>query len=951
LIGFLMHKIWKNKWLMLCLILGNIILIGVVTVVPLFTTATMQRVFQEDLRYVQETQNTFPAMISIRFNANAAPLGERYSIYLASRDVLVDRAVEDMGVPTLFGIRTYALNNWRVRPAVARELPNSNRTLSLVAPEGFEQHIRLIYGRMPSDELVEGNIIEVLARSDEMFRHNLLLGELMIAPDVTHQDGRNAHLRIVGAFELLDGSETYWSAVPMVLHNSLLISESLVSDHFLANPSDDLLLTSTWTHVLDWEEMRIGSIPHYRQSIYYSRDFFNTQGGIWFYSVNFYDTMGLFTARTEHLSITLLVLQIPIYVMLALFMYMVTKQILLLDSNDISVLKSRGASRRQILGIYALQGLFVAAVSFPIGLGFGVALCHAIGSSSGFLELVNREALTVDITGQAILYAAIGMAISYLYLLLPVINLSRVAILDHKRSKARKSAKPLWQRYFLDVLIFAAAVLVLYNYNAQREIMMSALHEVRSYDPLLFAGSSLFIIGTALLLLRLYPYFMRLIYHAGRKWFGPAVYASMVKVSRSGGGEQFIMLFLVFTVAVGVFSAQAARTLNLDNAHRIQYLSGTDLMIRQAWRSNMPSTEMVAMGLASIPDRVEYIVPDTEQFFQLEEVYAITRVLRRSATVRMDRSVVNDVALMGIETDSFGETSWFRNDLLPIHINHFLNVLAVHPDGVLLSSNFHYELGYRIGDSVVIIVPIAVGLDLFGRFEIVGFVDHWPTFQPVRMSQLDTGELIQETRSLAVANLGHLQLNWGVLPYQLWMRTNGVPHQFMYDFIAENRISVAEFYDTSRSLTEMLSDPLVQSTNGVLTISFIMTMLLCMSGFLIYWILSIKGRLLQFGVFRAMGLGRNGIMSILISEQVLITISALIIGGIIGEATSRLFVPLVQLSYTAADQVIPLLIVMEPMDYITIYGILGFMLVLCVSILARYTLRVNVSQVLKLGED
>ena len=136
-----------------------------------------------------------------------------------------------------------------------------------------------------------------------------------------------------------------------------------------------------------------------------------------------------------------------------------------------------------------------------------------------------------------------------------------------------------------------------------------------------------------------------------------------------------------------------------------------------------------------------------------------------------------------------------------------------------------------------------------------------------------------------------------------------------------------------------------------MSIGFIMTMLLCFTGFLIYWILSIKERLLQFGIFRAMGMGMRGIISILICEQALITLVALIIGGVVGEVTSRFFVPLLQLSYSAADEVIPLLIIKSPVDYFTIYSILGIMLIMSIIILVRYTLRINVTQVLKLGED
>ncbi|MCL2377281.1 MAG: ABC transporter permease [Defluviitaleaceae bacterium] len=950
MIGFLLRKIWKTKWLMLCLVLGNVILVGVVTAAPLFTAATMQRILQEDLRNVQETQNTFPAMMQLRYNFNAAQQQDRRLNYISARDSWWPHTVAEMGVPGLFEARTYVMSMWFLGLVEPRELPDRARTLQLIGAQCFEDNIRLTHGRMPSEELVDGNIIEALAMDWALHSHNLLMGELM---EKRVQGGldKPIFIRIVGLYEIADGSDAYWSAVPITFNNSVLISPDLVYGFFIENYIQDYRLHVTWTQVLDHTAMQAALVPYYQEAVRSGQNRFNNHGDTWRYTVNFYDTIVQHTARTEPLGITIWVLQAPIYVMLALFMYMVTKQILLLDKNDISILKSRGASRLQIMGIYAGQGLIVGIFSFPLGLGLGIILCHIIGASNGFLDMVYRTALDVEITGTAVFYGIVGSVISYLYMLLPVINLSRVSIIEHKQGKTRRNAgKPIWERYCLDILAFGASIYVMYNFHSQRELMMATLPEARSFDPLIFLSSSLFIIGAGLLCLRLYPYLVKLILLIGRSRFNPSIYASMLKVIRSGGQEQFIMLFLVFTVAVGTFSAQAARTINLDNAHRIQYLAGADLMIGEPWADNIPGPA----SLGPPPVTLIYTEPDFNRFTHFDEVDAIARVMMREVSLRMGASSINDLTFMAIDTQSFGETAWFRDDLLMIHINYFLNALSRQPDGVLLSSNFQTELGYSIGDVVTIIETPRMGIAGVppqGRFTVVGFVDYWPTFVPIERAVLATGEVRAEEQFLAVTNLGHITTTWGARPYQIWMRTNTESHQFIYDFISENDIRVAQFYDTSRSLVEIQLDPIVQSTNGVLTISFIMTLLLCFTGFLIYWILSIKGRLLQFGVFRAMGMGMRGIMGILLSEQALITLSALAIGGVIGEITARFFVPLLQLSYTAADQVIPLLIAVEFMDYITLYGLLGFMIVICIAALAVYTSRVDVSQILKLGED
>jgi putative ABC transport system permease protein len=501
----------------------------------------------------------------------------------------------------------------------------------------------------------------------------------------------------------------------------------------------------------------------------------------------------------------------------------------------------------------------------------------------------------------------------------------------------------------LDILAFGIAAYGLFTFNNQRELMAMAMVDIQSVDPLLFLSASLFIIGLGLIALRIFPYFVKLIFFIGKKNWSPAMYASMLKVMRSSGEEQFIMIFLVFTMAVGIFSAQSARTINLNADHMILYQSGADITFRERWMDNQPPPGGGGMGPPADmpPSAIVYFEPDFARFTDFDEVDALARVFRRNVIVTQSGSTVNGVRLMGINTQEFGETIWTREDLHPIHINHFLNTLSQRADAVLLSDNFRTRLGFSIGDGIV----YRDANNRTARGVVYGFVEHWPGYAPVEWVRERTGETTQNDVFLMVANLGFLQTTWGVMPYEVWMRTNGYSNRFFYDFVAENNLLLDLFQDTSASITDSRNDPIRQGTNGVLTVSFIVTLLICFTGFLIYWILSIKSRVLQFGIFRAMGLSMRNIISLLINEQLFITLMAVVIGAVVGEVTARLFVPLIQISYTAADQIIPLMIVAEQQDYFNLYGIVGMMIVLCLIILGILISKIKIAQALKLGED
>ena len=649
--------------------------------------------------------------------------------------------------------------------------------------------------------------------------------------------------------------------------------------------------------------------------------------------------------------------------MISLFMYMVSRQILRLEQNSISVTKSRGAGRAQILGIYIMQCLLISAISIPVGLFLGVWICRVVGSASGFLELVQRAPLLVVFTLEVYVFAAIAALYSIGTMMLPVVRFSKVTIITHKLSKTGKPLKPVWQRYFLDIICLSVSVYSLYNFIVLQDLAMGGAAAYGVIDPLLLIGSSMFVIGAGLFCLRIFPYIVSLIYIIGRRFWPPSLYSSFLNVIRSAGEEQFIMIFLIFTVAMGIFGAQAARTINLNNEHVIRYLHGTDIVFQEAWTDNTyysmdpEALNMFVLGIGPQPPLVRrvpagtthmYSEPSILRFNDFDEVTSLARVYRRYVSVVSGAPGFTDrVSIMGIDTHTFGETIWFRDDLLPTHINYFLNVLAANPNGLILSSNFR-DAGLALNDFIVIqhYHPFRGAVNT--SFRIVGFADRWPSYEPIRLVGV---QQFAQDQFLAIANLSFLQSSWGVLPYQVWMSTAGYTASFLLDFAMENELPIIHLTDAQAAVIEMLNSPMVQGLNGILTINFLITIMICFIGFLIYWILSIRARLLQLGVFRAMGLSMKSIFSQLVIEQLLVTFTAIGIGALVGELAARNFVPLIQMEYTAVERPIPLLIVIEAADYISMYTVIGIMIVLCMSILTYILSKMQVHQVLKLGED
>ena len=478
--------------------------------------------------------------------------------------------------------------------------------------------------------------------------------------------------------------------------------------------------------------------------------------------------------------------------------------------------------------------------------------------------------------------------------------------------------------------------------------MAQKVLEGQGLDPLLFLASSLFIVGLGLLALRIVPAVSWLIYTVGKKRWKPAMYASFLWVLRTRSKQNYIIAFLVITLAVGIFNARTARTINTNEEERIAYMAGADIVLQEAWKDNRDE--------ATTPDsligfKLRYTEPDFGKYQALVGEHGaevVTRVIYdngASCSTKLGRGQVSCL-LMGINTKEFGECVEFKTDLLPTHWYEYLNAMALSPTSVLVSSNMKEQLGFSLGDSIT--YRDRDGHSLQGM--ICGFVDYWPGYSP-KTTVIEKDGIITETNNyLVVAHHAYMRNAWGATPYQIWMKADDST-DFIYDFAANSGTKFTSFRDASALRVDMKNDPIFQGTNGILTLCFVVALLLCAVGFLIYWILSIRSRTLLLGIFRAMGMTMGEILHMLFNEQFFISVVSIALGIGAGILTSELYVPLVQIAYASVDTVIPLEIIAQTSDMVRLLAVVVLMLLVCMAVLGTIISKIHISQALKLGED
>ena len=202
--------------------------------------------------------------------------------------------------------------------------------------------------------------------------------------------------------------------------------------------------------------------------------------------------------------------------------------------------------------------------------------------------------------------------------------------------------------------------------------------------------------------------------------------------------------------------------------------------------------------------------------------------------------------------------------------------------------------------------------------------------------------------------MAQLQKAFGEMtePYEIWITLKeGMDSGDVREWIVSNQVRVAKYVNRADDLRQTVEDPMLQGTNGVLTISFLVMILLCAVGYLIYWVMSIRSRELVFGTLRAFGMHKGELFHMLILEQIFSGALSVLAGIGIGKLASRMYVPMLQMAYAAANQILPLELYTNGEDLLRLYGALALMMVICLLVLILLVFRLNMTKALKLGEE
>ncbi len=968
----MLQKLRHKHWMGLALFVGIALLIATTVSFPMYRGAAYDRMLQDEFDQYLAENGSWPARNRLSLTSKK----ERGGTSIGRMEGLMEEIHERLGVTERAVIQYYSVGEQEAVSEMNRDDVDSFQ-LRISYMTELDRHIRLKSGEMYSDSgISEDGCLEAVISEACMVETGLLLGETVDFVYLKDPAGEPVRLRIVGVFEAAEdaaGSCTdalgrdYWQFSPESLHNNCMIREDLFREYFTGEQAARVTLQCIYYPLWDYRELKAGDVDRViRETRYYIEEspYRNT-----FSDPPYLPVLESFQRKQLRIDAALFLLQTPVWILLAAFLFMISSQMYDLERNEISVMKSRGSSGLQIFLLYLYQSVFLVILGAAAGLPLGRLFAKALGAAGSFLEFRSGRMLSVSYTREAFVYGLAAMAGCVLVITIPALKHSRLTIVGLKQQKVTRR-RSWWEMCCLDLILLGISLYEYCIFSGKMPEIEANAFLGEPMEPLLYISSPLFIVGLGLLLIRLQPLLVGIIYRIGKRFWGPASYISFMENAKNGRKQQFIMLFLIISISLGIFHSVTARTILQNARENTAYLDGADQIVKEIWRDNS------GMNFDGEVTQLQYFEPDYEKYARLPGAASWTKVIyEENGALSGGEHNGQKLTICGIHTKEFGENTVMPQGLMERHYYEYLNELAADPKGALLSANFRDLLGYQVGDKV----SFSNGDRMRMECTVLDFVDYWPGYAPSVMTQNPDGTVAVTAQYLLIANIDSMNKEWGVVPYEVWVTDaaegregssgnaaaavsngdNAVSGALgdagaavtFSEWMDTEKVRLAKYVNRRDDIEAAAEDPLLQGTNGILTMGFLMTMILCAAGYLIYWILSIRSRELVFGILRANGMHRGEIFHILINEQIFCGGFAVLAGTFTGLLSSKMFVPILQTAYAASNQVLPLRLITQRQDMVRLYGVIGVMLLVCLIVLVVLVRKLDVAKALKLGEE
>jgi ABC-type antimicrobial peptide transport system permease subunit len=670
-------------------------------------------------------------------------------------------------------------------------------------------------------------------------------------------------------------------------------------------------------------------------------------------------TLDRFHSRVSLVNIPVTILLLQVVGLILFFVGMMTGLLVERQAEVIALLRSRGASSRQVFGSFVTQSFGLALVAMIAGPLLAIVAVQIIAQMT--LNASDQQALNV-VTANPVRaalgvgwFAAAAAFSAVVAMFFSIRGLASRDVLEMRRESARATRQPLWQRMYLDVV---AAVIALTGFGLSLYVTNSGALDAQTSlliaAPLALVAPIFLVIAGTLLFLRFFPLFLRFIAWLVTRRAGAAPMLALAQMARAP--RQAVRMILLLALASSfasfalVFNASetehirsmAAFEAGADFSGPIRGINYTDSLAKQtATYRSISGVTSASLGYAgdATPESAAYQATS----FSVRAVDPSTFAQAAIWTTQDSRQSLASL----MRQLNAARPSAMAQQLVPA----FTDALTWQSLNLSVGSTFVLQVGLK---NII--------------FQALGEVQHIPTVNDSLVSSKTSdysapGGILADVQALISAY--NASSGDFIGPNYAWLSTSDDPAKLakIRGVLNEGKLSLNSLNDRRAIIAGLEKDPLYLALLIVLTLGTATTVLLALLGNLTASWLNARSRLINFAVLRALGTMPRQIASVLTWEQTIIYATAIALGAIFGAILAVAIVPSLVFTgvptYTvdissgefyALQHLLPVEIVV-PLLLIGVFVALVLICVFAIVMMARVVSSPSLSQTLRLNAD
>ena len=969
------RRLWSTRWLALANAVGLIVVVSLALSVPIYSDAVYHRILQQDVTAWGEHRRP-PFSYMYRYVGGADSV--EWSQLTAVDQFMQTQVPNLLSMPRQMLVRYFASNSFPIFTAQDAQYADQRQPVTWASVgflSDFADHITLTEGQFPADLKTDApdEVMRVLVSKQQAEKLGLQVGErYMVFDRATATKPENAALAqiqvvVSGIWTPRDENDLYWYSDPAVWKEMFITSEPNFVRRIAPQLKGQAYL-SVWYMLFDGSGVRSGNVGNLlsNMSQVLTRATSILPGVRLDQSPA--EVLKRYQQTSSLLTVQLFAFSIPILVLTFVFIALVAGLTVNNQRNEIAVLRSRGATVMQVVGIAFFEALVLGGLALGASGVVGERIAQLVGQTRSFLDFAGLSGvngvLPTALSLETLRTGLVTVGLAVLITTVPTFGAAGHTVVTYKQERARSLRPPWWQRMWLDVLLFIPAAYGTYLLQKQgsisvQQVATSAAAQATSTadpfsNPLLFLVPMLTMIALSLFVIRLLPLLLKLLTWLLGLFPGASMLLAFRQLSRSPSFYATPILLLTLTLALATFTASLAATLDQSMYDQVRYMVGADMSLTEsmdtagasgaaalAQDSSLTDQDRAAMAAAQARNQLVKSMLPVSDHLQVKGVQAATRVGEYTANAQVGGQNIH-AEYMGIDRLDFARVSYWRKDFADDSLGTLMNALASSSDGVLVPDTVMTRYALHIGDPILVRVSLKDGSAQL-KLRVVGVFHLWPGWYP----QMAGGTM------LFVGNLDHLFEEAGYqTPYHVLLNLDdGAEVKQVARGVLEAGFDLVRYESVNAHIAEEQARPARQGLFGLLSVGFAASALMTVLGFFLYSVFSFRRRMIELGVLRAIGFSAPQTAAFLGWELLLLLGIGLGVGTGLGVLASRVYIPFMQVSTTPEASAVPFRVIIAWSDMLSVYGLFVALFVVALGVLVALLSRMRVFQAVKLGES